>query len=218
MTTLYTFFRSSASFRVRIALNLKGLVPDTTTVVNLRSGEQAAPEFLAVNPQGLVPAWVDQNGMLAQSLAIMEYIDERHPEPPLLPKSPYERARVRALAQLIACEIHPLNNLRMLKYLKNSLAQDEEQIALWYRHWCTEGLATLERQLNSEKLTGQFMHRDQPTLADCCLVPQVFNAQRYKTDLSAFRTTMAIFERCMKLPAFENATPAKQPEAALFKD
>ncbi len=145
MTTLYTFFRSSASFRVRIALNLKGIVPDQAVVVNLREGEQSGQAFVDVNPQGLVPAWVDENGMLAQSMAIMEYLDDRYPQPALLPKSPFERARVRSLAQLIACEIHPLNNLRVLKYLKRSLQQDEEGVNTWYRHWCTEGLGTLER-------------------------------------------------------------------------
>jgi maleylpyruvate isomerase len=218
MTTLYTFFRSSASFRVRIALNLKGVTPENAVVVNLRSDEQSGAAFVGVNPQGLVPAWVDDNGMLAQSLAIMEYLDERYPEPALLPKAPHERARVRGLAQLIACEIHPLNNLRVLKYLKRSLKQDEDSVNTWYRHWCTVGLSALERQLNADALTGQFMHRDQPGLADCCLVPQIFNAQRYQTDLTAFPTTMRIFNECMKLKAFDDATPLKQPEAELFKD
>jgi maleylpyruvate isomerase len=218
MTTLYTFFRSSASFRVRIALNLKGVIPDSAVVVNLREGEQSGQAFVGVNPQGLVPAWIDDNGMLAQSMAIMEYLDERYPDPALLPKSPFERARVRSLAQLIACEIHPLNNLRVLKYLKRSLQQDEEGVNKWYRHWCTEGLGSLERQLNADKFTGQFSHRDTPGLADCCLVPQIFNAQRYQTDLTPFPTVMRIFNECMKLKTFEDATPQKQPEAQLFKD
>ncbi len=218
MTTLYTFFRSSASFRVRIALNLKGIVPEQSVVVNLRAEEQSGSAFVAVNPQGLVPAWVDQNGMLAQSLAIMEYLEDRYPEPALLPKSPHERARVRGLAQLIACEIHPLNNLRVLKYLKKSMGQSEDQVGVWYRHWCANGLGLLERQLATDSMTGQFMHRNTPGLADCCLVPQIFNAQRYQTDLSAYPLTMAIFDRCMALKPFADAAPMNQPEAAQFEN
>jgi maleylacetoacetate isomerase len=149
---------------------------------------------------------------LSQSLAIMEYLEETHPEPPLLPREPFARARVRSLALLVACEIHPLNNLRTLTYLKKSLGQSEEQVATWYRHWIADGLAKLEADLDRPG-TGRYCHGDTPGMADCCLVPQVFNAQRYKSDLAPYPTVMRVFEACMQLDAFDRAQPGKQPDA-----
>ena len=215
MPTLYTFFRSSASFRVRIALNLKGISYDPV-VIGLPKGEQSGGDFMAVNPQGLVPAWADENGVLAQSLAIMEYIDEKYPATPLMPKDLAGRARVRALAQLIACEIHPLNNLRVLKYLKAEVKQTEDQVNTWYRHWVAQGLGILERQLVLDNTPGSYMHGDTPGLADCCLVPQIFNAKRFDCDLNPYPRVMAIFNRCMDLPAFDLAQPSKQSEASMY--
>ena len=213
MLELYTYFRSSASFRVRIALNLKGLdyVPH---VIMLPNGDQTRPEFVATNPQALVPALIDGNLKLAQSLAIIEYLDETRPPATLLPIDPIGRARVRSLSQLIACEIHPLNNLRVLKYLKRALGQEQAAIDTWYRHWCSEGLAALERDLATGPGAGQFCFGDMPTMADCCLVPQIFNAQRFETDLTPYPTVMRVFDACMQLPAFDAAQPSKQPEAA----
>lgn len=208
---LYTYFRSSAAFRVRIALNLKGL-PYTPQFVHLAKGEHRKAEYGVVNPQGLVPTLEDDGHLLAQSLAILEYLEETHPEPPLLPKDALGRARVRSLALLIACEIHPLNNLRTLRHLKNALGQNEEQVNAWYRHWIADGLAKLETELRAPG-TGVYSHGDKPGLADCCLVPQVFNAQRYQCDLAPYRTVMRVFDACMKLDAFERAQPSKQPDA-----
>ena len=215
MPTLYTFFRSSASFRVRIALNLKGISYDPV-VVGLPKGEQSGGDFMGVNPQGLVPAWVDENGVLAQSLAIIEYLDEKYSDAPLMPRDLIGRARVRALAQLVACEIHPLNNLRVLKYLKGPLEQTEDEVNVWYRHWVAQGLAMLERQLLTDTQTGRFMHGDTPGLADCFLVPQIFNAKRFDCDLTPYSRVMGIFDACMALPAFDLAQPMKQAEASLF--
>jgi maleylpyruvate isomerase len=211
MLTLYTYFRSSAAFRVRIALNLKNLhwQPE---VIWLPSGEQAGPAYQAVNPQALVPTLVEDDRRLAQSMAIIEYLDEVHPEPRLLPGGPRDRARIRSLAQLIACDVHPVNNLRILKYLKREMGQAQDAIDRWYRHWCEQGLAAYERQLGDGG-TGKFSHGDQVTLADVCLVPQVFNAQRYEVDMGAYPLTMKVFENCMTLPAFDAAQPSKQPEA-----
>jgi len=212
MLTLYTYFRSSAAFRVRIALNLKKL-DWTPEVIWLPDGEQSREPYQTVNPQALVPTLVDGDDRMAQSMAIIEYLDETHPQPPLLPGGPRDRARIRSLAQLIACDIHPLNNLRVLKYLKRGLGQTQEAIDTWYRHWCTEGLSAYERQLADGK-AGQFSHGDEVTLADVCLVPQIFNAQRFDVDLAQFPATLAIFERCMKLDAFDAAQPSKQAEAS----
>ena len=209
---LYTFFRSSASFRVRIALNFKGIAYDPVAV-NLPKGEQGEPGFRAVNPQGLVPALEVNGKILSQSLAIIEYLDETHPGPRLLPADPLERAYVRAFSQLIACEIHPLNNLRTLKYVKRTYKLDDEGVNSWYRHWIAEGFALMEAFLLSEGKHGRHVLRDQVTMADCCLVPQVFNAQRYDCDLAAYPTVMRIFGECMKLDAFIAAQPAKQPDA-----
>ncbi len=209
---LYTYFRSSAAFRVRIALNLKGLAYETS-FVHLPRGEHRAPAYGAVNPQALLPTLDDGGNLLTQSLAIIEYLDETHPDVPLLPGDALGRARVRSLAMLIACEIHPVNNLRVLQHLKRALGQSEEQTNAWYRHWIAEGLTKFEADLTKTSATGRFCHGDAPTMADCCLAPQVFNAQRYKCDTSAYPATMRIFAECMKLDAFDRAQPAKQPDA-----
>jgi maleylacetoacetate isomerase/maleylpyruvate isomerase len=208
---LYTYFRSSAAFRVRIALNLKGLAYEPS-FIHLAKGEHRKPEYSGVYPQGLLPTLVDDGKALSQSLAIMEYLDETHPEPSLLPKDALGRARVRSLSLLVACEIHPLNNLRVLQYLKRHLGQNEEQINTWYRHWVADGLLKLEADL-SRAGTGKFCHGERPTMADCCLVPQIFNAKRYNSDLTPFPTVMRVFDACMKLEAFERAQPDKQPDA-----
>ena len=211
---LYTFFRSSAAFRVRIALNLKG-IPYEPLLVSLPKGAHREPQYAKVNPQALVPTVVTDDGFeLAQSLAIMEFLEETHPNPPLLPKESKARARMRSLADLIACEIHPLNNLRTLQYLRRSLGQNEEQVSSWYRHWIADGLAKLEASLVNTKGTGKFCHGDTPGMADCCLVPQIFNAKRYECDLAPYPTVMRIFDACMKLDAFERAQPSRQPDAA----
>ncbi len=208
---LYTFARSSASFRVRIALNLKGIVHESKPLL-LAKGEHLTDAFGQLNPQKLVPTWVDDNATLSQSLAIIEYLDEVYPGAALLPKTALEKARVRAISQAIACEIHPLNNLKVLKYLKSDLAQDENGVNTWYRHWIANGLAPLESMLAGSNQTGLFCHGNQPTMADCCLVPQIFNAQRYDCDLSGYPKTMQIFKQCMTLEAFDRAQPSKQPE------
>jgi maleylacetoacetate isomerase/maleylpyruvate isomerase len=208
---LYTYFRSSAAFRVRIALHLKGLAYEPS-LVHLARGEHRAPAYGAVNPQALLPTLEDGGRLLTQSLAILEYLEETHPAPALLPKDPFERARVRSLAMLVACEIHPVNNLRVLQYLKRALGQNEEQVNAWYRHWIADGLAKLEADL-ARPGTGTFCHGNHPTIADCCLVPQVFNAQRYQCDTTAYPTVMRVFAACMKLDAFDRAQPAKQPDA-----
>ena len=209
---LYTFFRSSASFRVRIALNWKGISYESA-FVNLPKSEQASPAFRAVAPAGLVPA-LDVNGqVLAQSLAIIEYLDETQPGPRLLPADPLERAYVRAVSQIIACEIHPLNNLRTLRYVKRTYNQDDEGVNRWYRDWIKDGFDMLERFVQSGRRSGRFVLGDGVTMADCCLVPQVFNAQRYQCDLAPYPLTMGIFERCMALQPFIDAEPAHQPDA-----
>ncbi|NIC06369.1 maleylacetoacetate isomerase [Billgrantia bachuensis] len=213
MTTLYGYFRSSAAYRVRIALNLKGLSYDQVPV-NLVKGEQRGEDNLARNPQGLVPILETDDGtQLTQSLAICEYLDECHPEPALLPADAEGRARVRSLAQLVACEIHPLNNLKVLKYLVHELKLDDEAKVAWYRHWIAEGFSALEARLANEAGTGTFCHGDSPTLADICLVPQVFNAERFECDLSPYPTLQRITGRCRELEAFAKAAPGEQPDA-----
>jgi len=208
---LYTYFRSSAAFRVRIALHLKSLAYEPA-FVHLARGEHRLPAYGALNPQGLLPALEDGGRLLTQSLAILEYLEETHAEPPLLPKGAHARARVRSLALLIACEIHPLNNLRTLTHLKKSLGQSEEQVNAWYRHWIADGLTKLEAELTAPA-TGRYCHGDLPGMADCCLVPQVFNAQRYKCDLAPYPTVMRVHDACMQLEAFDRAQPGKQPDA-----
>ena len=208
---LYTYFRSSAAFRVRIALNLKGLKYEPR-FVHLPKGEHRAAQYSEVNAQALLPTLeLDDGTRLTQSLAIMEYLDEKHPEPRLIPKDAIARVRVRSLALLVACEIHPLNNLRVLQHLKRALGQSQEQIDTWYRHWVADGLAKLEAEIGGGK--DKFCHGDTPTMADCCLVPQIFNAKRYNSDLAPYPVTMRIFDRCMKLEAFERAQPSVQPDA-----
>jgi maleylacetoacetate isomerase len=208
---LYTYFRSSAAFRVRIALNLKGLAYEPV-FVHLAKGEHRAGPYAKVNPQALLPTLeLDDGTRLAQSLAIIEYLDEKHPQQPLLPKNALERARVRSLSYLIASEIHPLNNLRVLQHLKRALGQSEEQVNAWYRHWIADGLAKLEAELAGSK--GKFCHGDTPTMADCCLVPQIFNAKRYQSDLAPYPSTMRVFDACMTLEAFDRAQPSRQPDA-----
>jgi maleylacetoacetate isomerase/maleylpyruvate isomerase len=207
---LYTYFRSSAAFRVRIALNVKDLRYESL-FVHLAKGEHRRPEYAKVNPQGLLPTLELDDGIrLNQSLAIIEYLEDKHPRPPLLPSDAVGKARVRGLAALVACEIHPLNNLRVLQHLKRSLGQSEEQVNAWYRHWIADGLAKLEAQLDPK---AKFAYGDAPTMADCCLVPQIFNAKRYDCNLAPYPTTMRVFEQCMRLEAFDRAQPAKQPDA-----
>jgi maleylacetoacetate isomerase len=211
---LYDYFRSSAAYRVRIALNVKGVVPDERTFVHLRMGSQRAQDYLALNPQGLVPALaLDDGTVLTQSLAIIEYLDEMHPQPPLLPAAPEARARVRAIALQIACEIHPLDNLRVLNYLIGTLGVSREQKDGWYRYWIDVGFEALEKSLSRDPATGRFCHGDAPTLADVCLVPQMANARRFSIDLSPYPTLVRIETACNQLPAFADAAPAKQPDA-----
>ena len=210
---LYTFFRSSASFRVRIALNVKG-IPYEAVGVSLAKAEHLQDAYRAVNAQALVPTLDDGGRPLGQSLAIIEYLDELHGGPRLLPADPLDRHYVRAFSQIVACEIHPLNNLRTLKYLKKSYGLDEEGVNAWYRHWIAEGFAMMEGFLLRERRHGKYVFRDQVTMADCCLVPQVFNAQRYRCDLAPYPTVMRLHEECMKLDAFQRAQPSQQPDAA----
>ncbi len=210
---LHNYFRSSTSYRVRIALNLKGIDYDYVAH-HLRHGEQHNPEFLAVNPQGLVPALVWRDGtVVTQSLAICEFLDEVLPEPPLLPPDPAGRARVRALAQMIACEIHPLNNLRALNALRDRFGADETAIAGWFRHWADQTFQPFEHMLSSSVHTGRFCHGDAPGLADICLVPQVTNNARFNVDMTAYPTISRIRDACMKLSAFAKAAPVNQPDA-----
>ena len=214
MLTLYTYFRSSAAYRVRIALNLKGLPYESVPVHLLRDGgEQHSADYARLNPAELVPTLVDGECALGQSLAIIEYLDEVHPIPPLLPGNALERARIRALAQSIACDMHPLNNLRVLQYLSREHQLDEAAKATWVRHWITLGFTALEAQLQHVS-TSVFCHGDTPTLADCCLVPQLFNARRFATPLERFPTLCRIEAACLALDAFQRAAPEAQADAA----
>ena len=209
---LYGYFRSSAAYRVRIALNLKGIAAEHA-FIHLAQGAQHTVEFHAVNPLGLVPALVVGDEVIVQSLAIVEYLDETHPEPPLLPADPAGRARVRALAQAIACEIHPLNNLRVLNHLTETLGQSEDARRAWYHHWIAEGFTGLEGLLADHSATGIYCHGDQVTLADLCLVPQVYNARRFACDLGPYPTIVRIADTLATLPAFAEAAPENQPDA-----
>ncbi|HEY6643866.1 maleylacetoacetate isomerase [Povalibacter sp.] len=209
---LYTFFRSSAAFRVRIALNLKGLAYESIPKVFAKH-EHKAPEYLALNPQGLLPALEDDGVVLSQSLAIIEYLDEKHPAPPLLPQGAIARAQVRSMAQAIACDIHPLNNLRVLNYLRKQLGQNDDGVNAWYRHWIAEGLRGLEQQARTHSTSQRFCFGDSVSIADVCLVPQVYNARRFATDLSPFPTLVAISTHLESLPAFADARPEVQPDA-----
>jgi maleylacetoacetate isomerase/maleylpyruvate isomerase len=214
MLTLYSYYRSSAAYRVRIALNLKGLDYEIVPVHLARDGgEHLKPAYRAINPSSTVPALRLETGeVLAQSMAIIEYLDEVHPAPPLLPADARGRARVRAIAQMIACDIHPLNNLGVLKVLKHDLGASDEQKDRWYRHWVETGLGKVERVL-ADAPRGRFCHGDAPTLADCLLVPQVFNARRFNADLSGLSEIPRIVAECEALEAFRRAAPGNQPDA-----
>jgi maleylacetoacetate isomerase len=214
---LYSYFRSSASYRVRIALNLKALSYEVVPVhLTRHGGEQLTTEYRQLNPDALVPTLLDDSAdsqVLTQSLAIIEYLDETYPQPPLLPKNAIDRAYVRGVALSIACEIHPLNNLRVLRYLTRDLKVSEEDKDAWYRHWCEQGLAALEAKLATDERVGIFCFGDSPGLADCVLIPQIANAQRFNCDLSAMPTVLRINAACLALDAFANAVPARQPDA-----
>jgi maleylpyruvate isomerase len=207
---LYNYFRSSASFRVRIALALKGL-PYDYAAVHLARGDHKLPAFSDIAADQLVPVLEDGENRLSQSMAIIEYLDETHPQPALLPEGAVARARVRALAQSIACEIHPLNNLRVLKYLVKELKLGDDAKNAWYRHWVREGLLSFERQLEQHP-PSLYCWGDTPTMADCCLVPQIFNGQRFDCDFKGLPRTMAAFEACMRLDAFQAAQPSACPD------
>lgn len=209
---LHGYFRSSASYRVRIALGLKGLAYDYRAV-HLVKNEQQSEAYAALAPSRLVPALQDGDATLTQSLAIIEYLDELHPEPPLLPRDALGRARVRSLSLDVACEIHPINNLKVLRYLVRDLKLSEDDKLRWIRHWVETGLQTVEQQLAGDARTGRFCHGDTPTMADCTLVPQIFNAQRFECRLDHVPTVMRVYEACMALPAFDQAQPGKCPDA-----
>ena len=213
--TLYSYWRSSAAYRVRIGLNLKGLAYETRPVHLVRDGgEQHADDYRALNPQELVPMLVDGERRITQSLAILEYLDETFPKPALLPADTRGRARVRSLAMLVACDIHPLNNLRVLQYLKRENGLEQPAIDAWMLHWMREGFAAMEEMLADEPGTGTFCHGETPTIADCCLVPQLYNARRFALDLSPYPTLVRIEADCLALPAFDAARPENQPDAA----
>ena len=209
---LYTYFRSSAAFRVRIALNLKGIKPDNHCIHLVKDGgQQHRPEFKKVNPQGFVPALVDEGHIVTQSIAIIAYLDETHPNPPLLPKDPLGRARVRALSLVIACDIHPLQNTRVMKYLEQEFHADEGARKRWIGRWITEGFTALEKLL-ADGATGKCCHGDTPTMADVLLVPQMFSARRFGVDVAPFKTLVRIDEYCQTLKAFQDALPKNQPD------
>jgi maleylpyruvate isomerase len=215
MITLYNYFRSSAAYRVRIALNLKGIAYENVFVHLTRGGgEQFSEVYRAKNPQQLIPALSDGEDMLTQSLAIMEYLEEKYPQMPLLPAAPsfVERARVRALSLAIACDIHPLNNLRVLRSITRDLGATDAQKTAWIARWISEGFAAIETQLTQSGHTGIFCHGDAPTLADCCLVPQVFSARRFNVDLTPYPTIVRIDAACNALGAFAAAHPKQQPD------
>ena len=211
---LYTFFRSSASYRVRIALNLKGLRYEQVPIHLRRGGgEQLLPAYKAINPQGLIPTLEDGGHILTQSLAIIEYLEERYPEPALLPRDPAQRATVRSMALAVACEVHPLQNLRVLGYLKNVLHHSDEEVNTWARHWVTLGLAALEQMVLAVPDRAAFCFGNAPSLADICLVPQLYNARRFACDLSVCPTLVQIDATCRALPAFADAAPENQADA-----
>ena len=209
---VYGFWRSSAAYRLRIALALKGLSYDYVSV-HLTKGEQNQPEYGAINPQQLVPVMEEDGQRLYQSLALIQYLEETHPEPPLIPADPVAAARVRSLALIVACEIHPLNNPRVLNYLTSTFGITDEQRRKWYHHWIQVGFSALEKRLAGETGTGRFCHGNTPGLADICLVPQVANAKRFKVDLALFPTILRINDECVQLEPFQQAAPENQPDA-----
>lgn len=212
---LYTYSNSSAAYRVRIALNLKSIKPEYEFVSLVKNGgEQHRPEYQAVNPQEFVPTLQVAGHNLGQSLAIIEYLDEVHPNPPLLPMHPLERARVRQIALAIACDIHPVNNLSVRQFLKSEMKHSDAEINVWYEHFIHRGFKPLEALLANSKETGKYCHGDEITLADICLVPQVYNARRYKISLDAYPTIVRIDAALTALPEFADAAPEKQPDAA----
>lgn len=211
---LYTYWRSSAAYRVRVGLNLKGLAHDLLPVHLVRDGgQQHAADYVALNPQHLVPTLRHGEKVLTQSLAILEYLDETFPETPLLPASAQARARVRALAQVVACDIHPINNLRVMQYLERTVEAAATRREEWTRHWMREGFEALETMLANHPDTGRFCYGDTPGLADCCLVPQLYNAHRFGVDLAPYPTLQRIEQACLALPAFDHARPEHQPDA-----
>jgi maleylacetoacetate isomerase len=210
---LYNFFRSSAAFRARIALNLKG-VPYEAIPKVFAKNEHRAAEYLALNPQGLIPALAVDGSVISQSLAIIEYLNDKYPEPPLLPADPLARAHVRSMALAIACDIHPLNNLRVLNYLRQNLGQDEDGVSRWYRHWIAAGFEGLEKQVQQHSSGRRYCFADALSLVDLCLVPQMYNARRFNTDLTAFPTLVAISTHLESIPAFAAARPEAQPDAS----
>lgn len=211
---LYTFFRSSASYRVRITLNLKN-IPCDQAPIHLRrgGGEQLMAAYKAINPQALVPTLEDNGRFLTQSLAIVEYLEEKYPNPPILPADPADKAFVRSLAMVIACEVHPIQNLRVLNHVKATYGQTDAQVNEWAQHWIDLGLSALEQMILAQKQHGKFCFGDAPTLADICLIPQLGNARRFGCDLTKYPTIMEIERNCMAIPAFANAAPEKQPDA-----
>jgi maleylacetoacetate isomerase len=210
---LYTYFRSSAAYRVRIALNLKGVAYESVPV-DLRPAAHRRPDYLAMNPQGLIPAIEDGATVISQSLAIIEYLEETHPQPPLLPRSALDRARVRSLALAVACDIHPLNNLRVLNYLRSALGQEETAVDAWYRHWIDEGFRSLEEEAKRASGDGRHLFGTSVTMADVCLLPQMFNARRFQCNVEPFPTLRAICANLETLPAFARAAPQMQPDAS----
>ncbi len=210
---LYSYFRSSAAFRVRIALAIKGLTAEIVPVHLLQDGgQQHSPAYVQLNPSELVPTLKDQEHVLTQSLSILEYLEEQYPDPRLLPQAAHLRAQVRAFCLNIACDIHPLNNLRVLQYLTGTLKLSDIEKNQWYQHWIVTGLNSLEAQLQAT--AGKFCFGDQLTMADCCLIPQVYNAKRFQIDLSAYPLIEAVYAQCMTFPAFIEAAPEQQPDAA----